>query len=71
MRTDLVHFAVLIAFGAGALALGLALGWSDGALGVATLAATAAGLFAGDRIAEGRRGNRSWSIFGARARAHH
>ncbi len=50
MREDLTNMAVLIGLAAVALAVGLGLGWSDGALGVAVLAAMAVGLFAIERL---------------------
>ena len=49
MREDLTHIAVLVVAAAVALAIGLSLGWSDGALGVAVLAALGIGLFLADR----------------------
>ena len=50
MREDLTHIVLLVALAAIALAVGLGLGWSDGALGVAVLAAMAVGFLVGERL---------------------
>lgn len=58
MREDLLHFAVLGALVVPAIAVGLALGWSDGAIGTIALVAIGAGLFAGDALSARFKGGR-------------